>query len=289
MTRPRYRLRFLLQEIDLRPGETLIGRSALCHVTIEDPMVSRQHSRIMVREGGAVLEDLGSRNGTFVNGHAINGSHQLSDGDRVRVGTLELVFCRAPEAAPERAEGKRTTGFMCHCADCSNAYPAEVTACPHCGSSRRVDDDTISGVIGESQRNWTLELLVEVLGRAVILARWDDVERMLGRARINVEGRLASQAPLDRSHLDALADAAIRLARTKGEAQWAGWALNIHAALGLVPKQDALEQLDLAAPEVRTELAAPAARLVRIIEAQGGPPPDERTGFVRVKALVQGG
>jgi hypothetical protein len=289
MPRPRYRLRFLLQEIDLRPGETLIGRSALCHVTIEDPMVSRQHSRIIVREGEALLEDLGSRNGTFVNGHVISGIHQLSDRDRIRVGTLELVFCRAPEAAPERAEGKRTTGFMCHCADCSNAYPAEVTACPHCGSSRRVDDDTISGVIGESQRNWTLELLVEVLGRAVILARWDDVERMLGRARINVEGRLASQAPLDRAHLDAVSDAAIRLARTKGDAHWAGWALNIHAALGLLPKQDALEQLDLVAPEVRTELAAAAARLVRIIEAQGGPPPDERNGFVRVKALVESG
>jgi hypothetical protein len=289
MTRPRYRLRFLLQEIDLRPGETLIGRSALCHVTIEDPMVSRQHSRIIVREGDATLEDLGSRNGTFINGHAINGTRQLSDGDRIRVGTLELVFCRAPEAAPERAEGKRTTGFMCHCADCSNAYPAEVTACPHCGSSRRVDDDTISGVIGESQRNWTLELLVEVLGRAVILARWEDVERMLSRARVNVEGRLASQAPLDRTHLDALADAAIRLARTKGDAHWAGWALNIHAALGLVPRQDTLEQLDLVAPEVRTELAAAAARLVRIIEAQGGPPPDERKGFVRVKALGESG
>jgi hypothetical protein len=112
---------------------------------------------------------------------------------------------------------------------------------------------------------------------------------MLGRARVNVEGRLASQAPLDRAHLDAVADAAIRLARTRGDAHWAGWALNIHAALGLLPKQDALEQLDLVSPKVRTELAAAATRLVRIIEAQGGPPPDERNGFVRVKALVETG
>ncbi len=289
MTRPRYRLRFLLQEIDLRPGETLIGRSALCHVTIEDPMVSRQHSRIVIHDGEAVLEDLGSRNGTLVNGHLINGSHELRDGDRIRVGTLELVFCRTSEALPERAEGKRTTGFMCHCADCSNAYPAEVMACPHCGSSRRVDDDTISGVIGESQRNWTLELLVEVLGRAVILSRWDDVERMLGRARLNIEGRLASEAPLERPQLDAVAEAAIRLARSRGEAQWAGWVLNIHAALGLVPQPDVLEQLDLVAPDVRTQLASAAERLVRIVEAQGGPQPADRQAFVRVKALSQSG
>ena len=56
----RYRLRFLLQEFDLPRGATILGRSSDCHVTIEDPLVSRQHARIMVRGEEATLEDLGS-------------------------------------------------------------------------------------------------------------------------------------------------------------------------------------------------------------------------------------
>jgi pSer/pThr/pTyr-binding forkhead associated (FHA) protein len=71
----RYRLRFLLQEIDLPQGETLIGRSASCQVTIEDPLVSRQHSRLYIRERSR--PDLGSRSGSMVNGRAVSGSVQV--------------------------------------------------------------------------------------------------------------------------------------------------------------------------------------------------------------------
>jgi hypothetical protein len=287
MARTRYRLRFLLQEIDLRPGETLIGRSGLCHVTIEDPLVSRQHSRVVIGEVGAWLEDLGSRNGTYVNGFPIQGRYLLADNDRIRVGTLELVFCQAPDALPEPPEGKRTTGFMCHCGDCGTAYPAEVHQCPHCGSERRVDDDTISGVIGETQRNWTLELLVEVLGRALALARWDDVERMLGRARANVEGRLASQASVDPAHLDVVAEAAFRFARVQGEAQWAVWIIGIYAAVALLPNGAALIELNQLPSHLRPHLAGPAVRLVQAIEGRGGPAPEEQAGFTRIQGLAR--
>src|SRR5687767_6926407 len=44
----RYRLRFLLQEFDLPRGATILGRSSDCHVTIEDPLVSRHHARIVL-------------------------------------------------------------------------------------------------------------------------------------------------------------------------------------------------------------------------------------------------
>ncbi|HOU94439.1 MAG TPA: FHA domain-containing protein, partial [Polyangiaceae bacterium] len=93
MSRPR--LRFLLQEIDLRDGETLVGRSVHCHVTIEDPLVSRQHARLLVTRSGTTIEDLDSRNGTLVNGRAIRAAVELRDGDRIRIGTLELVYSRA--------------------------------------------------------------------------------------------------------------------------------------------------------------------------------------------------
>ena len=83
----RYRLRFLLQEFDLPRETTLIGRSSDCHVTIEDPLVSRQHARIVIDDDGAKCEDLGSRNGVKINGVIARGFMPLKDGDRLCIGT----------------------------------------------------------------------------------------------------------------------------------------------------------------------------------------------------------
>src|SRR3954463_6857632 len=88
-TLTRFRLRFLLQEIDLPQGETLVGRSANCQVTLDDPLVSREHARIRIQGSGAVVEDLGSRNGVQVGGKPIVGSAALCSGDRIRIGTQE--------------------------------------------------------------------------------------------------------------------------------------------------------------------------------------------------------
>jgi pSer/pThr/pTyr-binding forkhead associated (FHA) protein len=71
MSLARFRLRFLLQEIDLPQGDTVIGRSASCQVTIEDPLVSREHARIRISGERATIEDLGSRNGVQVGGNSL--------------------------------------------------------------------------------------------------------------------------------------------------------------------------------------------------------------------------
>jgi hypothetical protein len=282
----RYRLRFLLQEIDLREGDTLIGRSALCHVTIEDPLVSRQHSRIRIQGESAVLEDLGSRNGTYVNGRTIDGAHALTDGDRIRVGTLELVFCTAADRLRESRPGKRTTGFMCHCADCGIPYPAELHACVSCGSTRRVDDDTISGVVGNAHRNWTLELLTEVLDKAVGLQRWEDVERMLGRARVNVDGRLAAGQGVDAAQLERVTEAAIRLALGRGGSEWAAWVLSAHAALGISPSPTQLDLLEQVSPVIRGELHPALERLADALSGAAREPADHALA-ARLRGLAQ--
>jgi hypothetical protein len=282
----RYRLRFLLQEIDLPPGETLIGRSAACQVTIEDPLLSRQHGRFRVERGQATFEDLGSRNGSFVNGQPVTGVVPLKDGDRIRLGTQELMVCTAGQPVNRKGAGTRPTGFMCHCAGCGLPYPAEAAMCPSCGSSERLDEDTISGVVSESQqRNWTLELLVEVIARAVSLQRWDDVERMLRRARPNVEERLQSGLSITREQVDALSDAAAALAGARRQAEWGRWALAIHSALGWVPRKDVTERLSTLPPGERASLAPAAHKLLESVQARGGPAVEERAGFSGVESL----
>ena len=89
----------MLQEIDLPHGETVLGRSADANLTIEDPLVSRLHARIVIDEAGARVEDLESRNGVRVNGVIIRMPTRLSDGDRLRLGTQDLIFCKVERTA----------------------------------------------------------------------------------------------------------------------------------------------------------------------------------------------
>jgi pSer/pThr/pTyr-binding forkhead associated (FHA) protein len=131
---PKYRLRFLLQEFHLPFGITLIGRGEDCHITLFDSSVSRQHARIIVDDRCAIIDDLKSRNGCRVNGKRITGPTELSEGDRIRIGTQELVFGTTSETSHVQ---RRDTGSLCFCAACRSAYPKEMNACPQCGSTLR--------------------------------------------------------------------------------------------------------------------------------------------------------
>jgi pSer/pThr/pTyr-binding forkhead associated (FHA) protein len=91
-----------------RPGgDYLFGRGDECHVRFNSEWVSRQHCLVRVREVGAILCDLGSRNGTLINGLVCEGEQELNEGDQVQIGPLTFVVALEPspaEAAPEVPE-----------------------------------------------------------------------------------------------------------------------------------------------------------------------------------------
>ena len=87
-----YRLVWGTREIALVPGENLLGRDEGAVVWIDSALVSRRHARIVVDERGAVLEDLGSKNGTYLRGKRIEAPSKLVDEDRVKVGPASMVF-----------------------------------------------------------------------------------------------------------------------------------------------------------------------------------------------------
>ena len=80
------------QVFALAEGESVLGRDPAAHVLVDVPGVSRRHARIVVTGGEAVVEDLGSKNGTFVGDRHVVGPTPLADGDRVRLGHTVLVF-----------------------------------------------------------------------------------------------------------------------------------------------------------------------------------------------------
>jgi DNA-binding winged helix-turn-helix (wHTH) protein len=83
--------------IELANGENLVGRSVDCAVRLDSTDVSRRHARITVRDATATVEDLGSTNGTFVNGKRLTGAVKLSAGMTVTFGSTEAVFDDSPE------------------------------------------------------------------------------------------------------------------------------------------------------------------------------------------------
>jgi len=237
----RYRLRFLLQEFDLPRGITLIGRSSDCQVTIEDPLVSRQHARILIDGDEATLEDLGSRNGVKLNGVAIKGKAGLKDGDRLRIGTQELVFCRVEQAAQASA---KTTGFLRHCATCRLPYPKEMVACPNCGATEQMDEETLSGQFGaSSQGSWSVQLLIEVLDKALSLGRVADAERILRRATAQIEERVLQGDKVDPKQLQQLSVSAAKMSLDANDPMWGSWIAQIHRRMSTVPAAPVVESL----------------------------------------------
>lgn len=78
--------------------ESVAGRLPSCRIALPDNKVSREHARFFVSAGAVYVADLGSSNGTFVNGHRISSPVRLASGDEVVIGETTLRF--KEEAAP---------------------------------------------------------------------------------------------------------------------------------------------------------------------------------------------
>ena len=76
----------------LRPGANVIGRSTRSAVVIESPAVSRRHAQVIIDKDRAVLEDLGSKNGTFLDNRRVDLPLEIPDSAAIRLGSVWLFF-----------------------------------------------------------------------------------------------------------------------------------------------------------------------------------------------------
>jgi DNA-binding winged helix-turn-helix (wHTH) protein len=90
----------------LAEGSNLVGRERDCAVRIDSPSVSRHHARILVIQGEATVEDLGSKNGTYVNEEAVKTPVALEDRVEIRVGSVKMTY-RIVAALPSTVTRRR--------------------------------------------------------------------------------------------------------------------------------------------------------------------------------------
>jgi hypothetical protein len=289
----RFRLRFLLQELDLIGPVVTLGRSSECQITLEDPLVSRVHAELTVTDTYVRVRDLGSRNGVRVNGELISGEADLEHEDRLRLGSQDLVFLALEHGAQGAARAPRATGSMAHCRQCERPFPGESAACPHCGERTPQafaggnGPETITGVELGDAPSWTFRLIAEVVERALCAGRAPEAERMLERAARDIDARVARGRKIGREQVTEASRFALRLAKLQLRPEWAEWALGLHRSEPLALAAETVELLAALDP-VSLQAVRPSLYelLAHHASASGTSSPEDRATERRMVELL---
>jgi predicted nucleic acid-binding Zn-ribbon protein len=235
---------------------------------------------VVVEGNKATIEDLGSRNGLRVNDHMIVGIEPLHDGDRIRIGTQDLILSEV-DTLP--GSERKATGFLCQCAKCHTPYPQEMQRCPNCGCEGKESEQVQADELDDSgRRAWALQLLVEMVDKAISHGRAEDAERILGQVVLSVDERIKTSGTIDIAHVDALGEAAVALSRLQRNGKWAKWALQLHERSSQIPSAAVAEGISkLPRPEIKSLAPAVAALLKSVPAGRSSPSEIERLERLR--------
>jgi hypothetical protein len=217
----KFRLRVGNEQVALAHGVTLIGRDPSCRIAIFDTLISRRHARIQCMLDSATIEDLDSRNGTRVNGALIASAHALREGDRIGIGSYELVFGVVEDSAGELPDSP--TGLISICASCRFGYPAAERRCPRCGSQKPEQTSAPARSEDTARGRWSLGLLVELLGKSMLTGRASEVEKLMREAVNLVNDELSQGRTPDSDELRALGEVASWIAKIQKDDSWTLW------------------------------------------------------------------
>ena len=198
-------------KIELRPGATLVGRSAACQIVLDDGLVSRRHAQFRVDQTVAVLEDFGSVNGVFVNGERITRERELRNGDLIKMGkqemTLHSVSINMMEAAIKFG---------------AETLHGDVTL----KKSRNIGDTAERAAVGPTNKE-AFAVLGSVADKVLALGRGAEAERMLSGALQSVLKASAKGDPVSIELADQAVAYAVRLVAATKKSSWADYVFEL--------------------------------------------------------------
>lgn len=224
----RFRLRYLHHDLELIEGPFVIGRSAGCQLSLDDPLVSRRHAILVVGQNAVTIEDDQSRNGVTVNGVKVSERTDLSPGDRIVIGSQELVLLgpdNDSKAARRPTFGNKTLPKIPSFQPGEDPRPSPTIA-PAATPVSAVDSETNA----LARKTQAFALLSGVAEKALAMGRADEAERLLTVPVSEIvdasrEGKLLSSALVD-----AVARLAAKLAAATGNGVWVDQVVELYRA-----------------------------------------------------------
>lgn len=250
------RLRYLAHDLVVPLGRFVIGRSADCQLSLEDPLVSRRHARITVEPERVLIEDLASRNGVAVNGEKITGYHQLASGDRIEIGSQALVIelSSAREAMPTMLADE--TGAV---SALRRTELREDEEEPTYIGSRSALQHLVSH---PDQRVNALSFIGGVADKALALGRASEAERILGGSLREILDKLPAGEPVTAELIERAGFYASRLAAATEDGQWVDYIFALFSAARRLMPARLVDELYAIARKLRSVDKAKVRRYV---------------------------
>ncbi len=265
-----FAVRFGQLDIPLLKPELVIGRSAAADIVIDSTMVSRRHAMLSVLDDGELLlEDLGSRNGTFVNGATVEARRPLRIGDRILVGDHELVIVEdttSPRSRRVTATAARTQEFKAVGGALARQFAPEE----------------------RTRHSSAFNLLAGLVDKALALGHGAEAERLLSGhlARLLVE---AESGKLPSPETAAMAAGyALKLAASLNRAGWVDYAIKLYATIGATLPMPLVDELFSLLRRIRgLDVRALKRYLDGLRQASSRLGPAERFALQRLEGLLK--
>ena len=253
------------QNIELRRGTLVVGRSSGCHLVLEDSMVSRRHAELIVTDESVTVKDLGSVNGLYINARRLEGSQRIKEGDTVQIGQREFILrCLIRESLPVSSD--RLMAETLH-GDSSSL-----------GDGAQSEDQTHVGDV--------FDVLGSVADKVLALDRGEEAERILSGVLQSIlreakEGRDVSTSMAERA-----AGYAVRLAWATGRSSWLDYTVELYSELRRILPGKLVDQLyDVVRKARGMQVSALRAYVAILEEHQTSFGPSDRFVLQRIAGL----
>ncbi len=240
----RFRLRYLHHDLELSEGQFAVGRSADCQLSLDDPLVSRRHALLVVTEASVSVEDLQSRNGVMVNGQRIAGRTPVQPGDRILIGSQELMLLRARDTNMyETVNVVPPRGTLPKILAVGDLEPSGSRLAFTHGDG--VDSSVVRKVAA-------FKLLGGVAEKALAMGRADEAERLLTAPLSEVGEASRGGRQVSQTLVDDAARFAAKLANATGKGSWVDYVIEVYRVQGRPCSAPVVDELNTAFRKVNT-------------------------------------
>jgi len=293
-----FRLRYQAHDLEIPEGEFVIGRTPECQLALDDPRVSRKHAVLRAVPEGVIVEDLGSRNGLSVNGTKIEGKRLCVDGDRITIGSQEMLIYKGGSGQHRQTltvqgathtlaeiplEAVRAARDSALESRARSASPADPPRTPQ-PSNPIAAGPPPAPLPGGPRSHSNFRVLGAVADKALALGRVEDAEKLLGGVLADLLSSVRSGRAVDDDAFEAATKAALRLAGAGAKGAWVEYVFELHTEVGRLLAASAVDELYTVVRKVKTVDRKAIRKYVETLERRNLSPA-EKFLYQRIQGL----